>query len=100
MYKLVFEETKERDSKLPTSVGAQNKQGHSNKAYTSASLGFPCCSDCKESVCHVGNLGWISESGRTPGEGNDYPFQYSCMENPMERGVWWSTVHGLAKSWT
>ena len=36
----------------------------------------------------------------TPGEENGYPFQYSCLENPMERGTWWATVYGVAKSWT
>ena len=35
-----------------------------------------------------------------PGEGNGYPLQYSCLENPMEKGTWWATVHGVTKSWT
>ena len=39
----------------------------------------------------------IPGSGRSPGEGNGYPFQYSCLENPMDRGVWWATVHRVAK---
>ena len=39
-------------------------------------------------------------SRRSPGEVNGYPFQYSCLENPMDRGAWWATVHGIAKSWT
>ena len=39
-------------------------------------------------------------SGRSPGEGNGNPFQYSCLESPMDRGAWWATVHGVAKSWT
>ena len=39
-------------------------------------------------------------SGRSPGEGNGKPRQYSCLENPMDRGAWWATVHGVAKSWT
>ena len=38
--------------------------------------------------------------GRSPGEGNGNPLQYSCLENPMDRGAWWATVHGVAKSWT
>ena len=38
--------------------------------------------------------------GRYPGEGNGYPFQYSCLENPVDRGAWWATVHGVVKSWT
>ena len=42
----------------------------------------------------------IPESGRSPGEGNSNPLQYSCLENPIDRGAWGSTVHGVAKSWT
>ena len=40
------------------------------------------------------------DPGRSPGEGNGYPLQYSCLENPMDRGAWWATVHGVAKSQT
>ena len=43
------------------------------------------------------DLGSISESGRSPGEGNGNPFQHSCLGNPMDRGAWWATVHGVAK---
>ena len=46
---------------------------------------------------HVWSLG---QEGRSPGEGNGNSLQYSCLENPMDRGTWWSTVHGVAKSWT
>ena len=42
----------------------------------------------------------IPGSGRTPGEGNGSPLQYSCLKNPMDRGAWQATVHGIAKSWT
>ena len=42
----------------------------------------------------------VPESWRSPGEGNGFPFQYSCLENPMDRGAWWTTVYGVAKSWT
>ena len=45
-------------------------------------------------------LGLIPGSGRSPGEGHGNPFQYSCLENPMDRGAWWATVHGVAKSQT
>ena len=38
--------------------------------------------------------------GRSPGEGNGNPLQYSCLENPRDGGAWWATVHGVAKSWT
>ena len=46
----------------------------------------------------MGDLGSIPGSGRFPGEGNGNPFQYSCLENPMDGGTWWATVHGVAKS--
>jgi len=46
------------------------------------------------SACNVGDLGSIPGSGRSPGEGNSNALQYSCLENPMERGAWWATVHG------
>ena len=52
------------------------------------------------SACNVGDLGSIPGSGRSPGEGNGNPLQYSCLENPMDRGAWWATVHGVAESWT
>ena len=54
--------------------------------------------DSKESACNAGDLGLIPRLGRSPGEGNGYPLQYSCLENPMDRGAWWATVHGVAKS--
>ena len=56
--------------------------------------------DGEEPACNVGDLGSISGSGRYPGEGNGYPLQYSCLENPMDREAWWATVHGVTKSWT
>ena len=45
---------------------------------------------------------WVRHLGQedSPGEGNGYPPQYSCLDNPMDRGPWWATVHGVAKSWT
>ena len=61
--------------------------------------GFPGGSDSKESACNVGDLGSIPGSGRSPGEGNGNPLQYSCLENPMDRGAWQTTVHGVIKSW-
>ena len=64
------------------------------------SVGFPDGSEGKESTYHVGDLGSIPELGRYPGEGNGTPLQYSCLENPMDRGAWWATVHGMAKSQT
>ena len=46
------------------------------------------------------DMGLIPGLGKYPGEGNGNPFQYSCPENPMDRGAWQATVHGIAKSWT
>ena len=57
-------------------------------------------SDALESASNAGDLGLIIGSGRSPGEGNGYPLQYSCLEKPMDRGAWWATVHGVTKSWT
>ena len=57
-------------------------------------------SDGKESACNAGDSGLIPGSGRSPGEGNSNPLQYSCLENSMDRGAWGATVHGAAKSWT
>ena len=60
-----------------------------------SSLGrFPGGSDGKESACNAGDLGLIPGSGRSPGEGNGNPLQYSCLENPMDREAWPTTVHG------
>ena len=61
---------------------------------------FSSGSDGKESTCNAEDLGSISGSGRTPGEGNGYPLQYSCLGNPMDRGAWQATVHGVTKSRT
>ena len=52
----------------------------------------------KEAACNAGDLGSIPGLVISPGEGNDYPLQYSCLENSMGRGTWWATVHGVAKS--
>ena len=52
--------------------------------------GFPGGSDSKDSACNAGDLGSIPALGRSPGEGNGYPLQYSCLENPMDRGAWWA----------
>ena len=62
--------------------------------------GFPGGSEVKESACNVGDPGLIPELGRSPGERNGNPLQYSCLENPMEGRAWQTTVHGVAKSRT
>ena len=63
-------------------------------------ISFPGGSEVKASACIAGDLGSIPGLGRSPGEGNGNPLQYSCLENPMDRGAWWATVHGVAKSRT
>ena len=62
--------------------------------------GFPGGSDGKESACNAADLGSIPELGRSPKEGNGYPLRYSCLENSMDEGAWWATVHRVAKSRT
>jgi len=66
-------------------------------------MGFPGGSVVKNPSANAGDTrdaGSISGSGRSPGGGHGNPLQYSCLENPMDRGAWWDTVHGAAKSYT
>ena len=63
-------------------------------------MAFPGGSDSKESASNVGDPGSFPGSGRSSGEGNGYPFQYSNLENSMDRGAWEAIVHGVAKSQT
>ena len=67
---------------------------------TNTFLGFPGGSDGKESHCNAGSLSLIPASGRSPGERNGYPLQYSCLENSMDKGAWRAIIYGVAKSWT
>ena len=64
-------------------------------ALASLQDGFPCSSVGKESACNAGDLGSIPGLERSPGEGNGNPLQYSGRENPMDRGAWEATVHGV-----
>ena len=66
-----------------------------NKVISMAFLGG---SDGKEPACNVGDLGSIPGLRRFPGGGNGNPLQYSCLENPTDRGTWWTAAHGFAKS--
>ena len=70
------------------------KTRNSNSPY------FPDGSDGKASAYDVGDLGSIPGLGRSPGEGNGNPLQNSCLENSMDGGAWWATVHGVVKSRT
>ena len=62
--------------------------------------GFPSGSVVKNLPASAGDAGLILGSGRSPGEGNGNPLQYSCLGNLMDRGAWWATVHEVTKSWT
>ena len=62
--------------------------------------GFPWSLSGKESACNTGGPGSILGLGRYPGGGHGNPLQYSCLENPMDRGTWWARVHWAAKSQT
>ena len=80
--------------KLETPVGSTFGKKHI--------LGLPRWLSGKETTCKAAATGdavSIPGSGRSPGEGNGYPLQY-CLENPMDRGAWWATVHGVTKSRT
>ena len=68
--------------------------------YISCAGSVPGGSDGKESACNVGDPGSVPRLGRSPGEGNDNPLHYSCLENSVDRGAWRATVHGVAKSQT
>ena len=61
-------------------------------------MGFPDGAIIKSLPANAGDTGLIPGLERSPGEGNGSPFQYSCLENPMDRGAWWDTVHGVAES--
>ena len=63
-------------------------------------MGFPVGSDGKESACNEGDLGSSPGLRISPVEGNGYQFQYSCLENPLDRGTWWAAVHSVTNSWT
>ena len=66
--------------------------------YTPLLKCFPGGPDGKVSVCNAGDPGLIPGLGRSPGEGYGSPLQYSCLENPMDRGAWWATVHWVTES--
>ena len=71
--------------------------GHYRMGALTVSLGVSISSVGKESACNAGDLGSIPGLGRSPGEGNGNPPQYSCLENPMDGGAWQATVPGVAR---
>ena len=71
-----------------------------SKLQSNSGVDFPGGSEVKVSACNSEDLSLIPGLGRSPGEENGNPLQYSCLENPMDGGAWWATVHGVAKSQT
>ena len=70
------------------------------ESYSKQKEGFPGGSNGKESASNAGDWGSVPGLGRSPGEGNGYPLQYSYLENSLERGAWRAIAHGIAKSHT
>ena len=81
-------------------ITKEKKNENQHYSYILGEMGFPGGSEVKASACNAGDLGSIPGLGRSPGEGNGNPLQSSCLENPMDKGAWWATVHGVAKSRT
>ena len=92
-----------------TQEGLNSYQHSAERISLNANMGFPNSVTAfggrlpkwlsgKEVACQAGDNGSIPESGRSPREGNGNPLQYSCLENPVDRGAWWATVHGVAES--
>ena len=81
-------------------TGGKSKVNSKSLPSTAAhhsTVGFPYRSVGKETACNAEDQALIPGSGRSPGEGNGNPLQYSCLKNPMDRGGWWATVHGVAR---
>ena len=72
-------------------------QGMVIKQYNCFLMGFPGGSAVKNPPANTGDMGSIPGSGRSPGEGNGNPLQYSCLGNPTDKGAWWATAHSVAK---
>ena len=79
-------------------MGTSTDLYHINVCSSFVGLGFLGGSVVKNLPANAGDAGLIPGLARFPGEGNSHSLQYSCLENPMDRGIWWATVHGAAKS--
>ena len=78
--------------------GKKNRQKRQNQQYNPLYQGFPGGSVVKNLPTNAGDMGSIPGSGRSPGGRNGNPLQYACLENPMDRGAWEATVHGVPES--
>ena len=81
-------------------ISLASPEAQLQKSQAIGGFDFPGGSEVKTSACNAGDLGSIPGLGRSPGEGNGNPLQYSCLENPIDGGVWWSVVHGVVTSRT
>ena len=70
------------------------------RSIVSQKWGLPGGSEVKNQPANSGDADLIPGLGKSPGEGNGNSLQYSCLENPVDRGAWWATVHRVTKSWT
>ena len=95
---------KDRNCRDPTETEEIKKRQYTKELYLKKGLngpdGFLGGSEVKAFACNAGDLGLIPGSGKSPGEGNDNPLQYFCLENPMDGGAWWASVHGVTRSQT
>ena len=90
----------EKHNRMPLCMRWTASRGKVSSEAFVTELGFSGGLDGKEIACSMGDPASIPGSGRFPEEGNGNPLQYSCLENPMDRGAWQATAHGVAKSWT
>ena len=97
--KLCHMAVKKKSRRTVSPLKARTQQGDMAKGVMLEPC-FPGGSDGKETACNAGDPDLIPELERFPGEGNGSLLQYSCLENSMDRGTWWATVHGVTKSQT
>ena len=97
---LGWEDPLEKEMATHSSIPAWEILWTEKSEFAPQPQGFPDSSAGKESSCNAGDPGSIPGLGRSPGEGNGNPLQYSCLENSMGREAWWAIAHGIAKSWT
>ena len=91
------EQTKRSSPKKIFFLSRVGKRTSQSLVTSSHATGFRGGSDGKESACSAGDQVSILGLGRSPGEGHGNPLQYSCLENLMDRGAWWATVHGVTR---
>ena len=97
---VILEREMEKPTEAPEAGASPGSGRVERNARASTAQGFPAGSVSEGSACNAGDLGSIPGSGRPPGRGYGIPLPYCCLENPMDRGAWRATVHGIAKSQT